>query len=178
MHADITCARAVLRPDDAAAEIDRVLVAVRDEKLPGYLLVPADVAELPADRPTAPLPAPVDVTDPEVRGAFTDAAGRLLARAVTRADVGVLAGLLVHRLGAAGRLTSLLAAKVPHATTPWAKSLVDETAPGFAGTYSGATGSPRCPRCSAQAAGPPRYVSRRPPSYGEHWRRRPGRGRR
>ena len=30
---------------------------------------------------------------------------------------------------------------MPHATTPWAKSLVDESAPTFAGTYSGVTGS-------------------------------------
>jgi alpha-keto-acid decarboxylase len=141
MHADITCVRAALGPDDAVKEIDRVLVAVRDEKLPGYLLVPADVAELPAERATAPLPAPVDATDSDVLAAFTDAARRLLARAGTRADVGVLAGLLVHRFGAAGQLAKLLAAGVPHATTPWAKSLVDETAPGFAGTYSGATGS-------------------------------------
>lgn len=141
MHAEITCARAVLGPADAVAEIDRVLAAVRDEKLPGYLLVPADVAELPVDRAAAPLPAPVDDTDPEVLAAFADAARRLLATATTRADVGVLAGLLVHRFGAAGQLAKLLAAGVPHATTPWAKSLVDETAPGFAGTYCGAAGS-------------------------------------
>jgi alpha-keto-acid decarboxylase len=141
MHADITCARAVLTPADAVAEIDRVLTAVRDRKLPGYLLVPADVAALPVERASAPLPAPVDGTDPEALAAFTDAAGRLLARAASRAEVGVLAGLLAHRFGAADRLAALLAAGVPHATTPWAKSLVDETAPGFAGTYSGNAGS-------------------------------------
>jgi alpha-keto-acid decarboxylase len=141
MHADITCARAMLTPADAVAEIDRVLVAVRDEKLPGYLLVPADVAELPVERASGALPAPVDRTDPEVLAAFTDAARQLLARAATRADVGVLAGLLVHRFGAGGQLAKILAAGVPHATTPWAKSLLDETAPGFAGTYSGAAGS-------------------------------------
>ena len=48
---------------------------------------------------------------------------------------------MVHRFGAAPQLQRLLAVGVPHATTPWAKSLVDESAAAFAGTYSGATGS-------------------------------------
>jgi TPP-dependent 2-oxoacid decarboxylase len=43
MHAPITCARAALTPENAVAEVDRVLAAVRDEHLPGYLLLPADV---------------------------------------------------------------------------------------------------------------------------------------
>lgn len=141
MHADITCARAALNPRDAVAEIDRVLTAVRDRRLPGYLLVPADVAEAPAGRTAAPLPPPANGTDPEALADFTDAARRLLDRAATRAEIGVLAGLLVHRFNGAARLTDVLSAGVPHATTPWAKSLVDESAPGFAGTYSGAAGS-------------------------------------
>jgi alpha-keto-acid decarboxylase len=142
MHADITCARAVLDPGNAVTEIDRVLTEVRDRRLPGYLLLAADVAETPVPRAAAPLPAPVDRTDPEALAAFTDAARRLLDGAGGTAGVGVLAGLLVHRFGAADALARLLAAgPLPHAVTPWAKSLVDESAPGFAGTYAGATGS-------------------------------------
>ncbi|MBB3675191.1 alpha-keto acid decarboxylase family protein [Modestobacter versicolor] len=142
MHADITCARAVLAPGTAVAEIDRVLMEVRDRRLPGYLLVPADVAELPAERAAAPLPPRADGTDPEVLEAFATAAGRLLAAAGSTDRVTVLAGLLAHRFGAQDDLTALLAAgPLPHATTPWAKSLLDETAPGFSGTYAGAAGS-------------------------------------
>jgi indolepyruvate decarboxylase len=141
MHEAITCARAALTADNAVAEIDRVLTAVRDRRLPGYLLVPADVAQAPVTPTGAPLPPHTDTTDPDARAAFVDAARRLLDRAGSVADVGVLAGLLVHRFGAAPQLQALLAAGGPHATTPWAKSLVDESAPAFAGTYSGATGS-------------------------------------
>jgi alpha-keto-acid decarboxylase len=141
-HADITCARAVLGPGTAVAEIDRVLTEVRDRRLPGYLLVPADVAELSAEPAAHPLPPPCDSTDPEVLDAFAAAAGRLLEDAGSTDRVAVLAGLLVHRFGAADALAGLLAAgPVPHATTPWAKSLLDETAPGFCGTYAGAAGS-------------------------------------
>lgn len=51
MHVPVTCARAVLTPATAAAEIDRVLCAVRDQHLPGYLLLPADLAEAPCPPP-------------------------------------------------------------------------------------------------------------------------------
>ena len=141
MHTAITCARAALTPDNAVSEIDRVLTEVRDKRLPGYLLVPADVAQVPAVPAARPLPPHTDTTDPAALEAFVDAARRLLERAGSVADVGVLAGLLGHRFGAAPQLRRLLATGVPHATTPWAKSLVDESAPAFAGTYSGATGS-------------------------------------
>ncbi|WP_243418448.1 alpha-keto acid decarboxylase family protein [Actinomycetospora cinnamomea] len=143
MHADITCARASLTPENAVAEIDRVLRAVRDQRLPGYLVVPADVGTAPAERAGAPLPPRADTTDPEALEGFVDAARRLVGSASSPDDVAVLAGLLVHRLGAADTLARVLAAgPLPHATTPWAKSLVDESAPRFAGTYTGAASPP------------------------------------
>jgi len=55
MHAEITCARAALTPENATAEIDRVLTAVQDQHLPGYLLIPADVAVTRVRRAVAPL---------------------------------------------------------------------------------------------------------------------------
>ena len=70
---------------------------------------------------------------------FTAAARRLLATAPSVSDIAVLSGLLTHRCGAAADLAALLAAgPLPHATTLWGKSLVDETDPGFAGVYAGA----------------------------------------
>ena len=141
MHAAVTCARAVLTPATAAAEIDRVLATVRDRRLPGYLLIPADVAGSPADRPSAPLPSPSDTTDPAALAAFADAATALLGRDGGAPRCSVLAGLLVHRLGATAQLRALLdAGPLVHATTLWGKSLVDESDPRFAGTYAGAAG--------------------------------------
>ena len=138
MHAEITCARAALTPDNAVAEINRVLTAVRDQHLPGYLLIPADVGEIPAEKAIAPLAARADATDP----ASLAATSRLLTRAGSASEVSVLAGLLVHRLGATGQLAKLLSSgPLTHATTLWAKSLVDESSPSFAGTYAGAAGS-------------------------------------
>ena len=139
MHEKITCAQAALTAATACAEIDRVLSTVRTRRLPGYLLIPADVAVAPALPPATPLPAPAEYEDPESVAGFTAAARRLLATAPSVSDIAVLSGLLTHRCGAAADLTALLAAgPLPHATTLWGKSLVDETDPGFTGIYAGA----------------------------------------
>jgi indolepyruvate decarboxylase len=153
MHAPITCARAALTPATAAAEIDRVLCAVRDQRLPGYLLLPADLAEAPCPPPAAPLPAPAPVTEPGTLEAFTDAARRLLATARSPAELGLLAGLLVHRLAAAGQLQAVIdAGPVPYASTLWAKSVVDEANPGYVGIYAGAISDPPARRAIEDAS--------------------------
>jgi alpha-keto-acid decarboxylase len=139
MHRQITCARASLTVDNAASEIDRVLAAVRDERLPGYLLIPADVAAAPLDGPRTPLPSPGDLTDPEALSAFVDAARDLFGSASDSSEVAVLAGLFAHRLGAGAELSALLeAGQLAHATSLWGKSVVDESSPRFAGIYAGA----------------------------------------
>jgi indolepyruvate decarboxylase len=144
MHREITCARAALTAVGATAEIDRVLAEVRARSLPGYLLVPADVAELPVDPPAGPLPAAAPVTDPVALAEFTAAAARLLATTTDRSAVALLGGVLVHRLGAAGAFAELVAAgPLPHASTLWGKSVVDESDATYLGIYSGAAGDPR-----------------------------------
>jgi alpha-keto-acid decarboxylase len=139
MHADITCATAALTAETAGAEIDRVLSSVRNQRLPGYLLLPADVADAPAVPPSAPLPPAREVTDPDSLAGFVAAARALLEAASDRDDVRVLAGLLVHRFGAEAELAELLSAgPLVHATSLWGKSVVDESDRHFVGIYAGA----------------------------------------
>lgn len=153
MHAPITCARAALTAETAVAEIDRVLTAVRDQRLPGYLLVPSDVAEAPGERAATPLPRAGDVTDPDVLREFTAAVTRMLATVPDAGRVTFLTGLLVHRLGAVDRYRALVADRgVRFATTAWAKSIVDETAPGYVGLYAGAASDPAA-RAAVEEAG-------------------------
>ena len=138
MHEGITCARAALTVDTACAEIDRVIAAVRDQHLPGYLLVPTDVSAAAVDPPAQKLPDPVDYTDPEALEGFVDAARTLLERAGSVDRLGLLAGLLTHRVGGREVLARLIdAGPVRHATDVWAKSLVDESRDSFVGTYAG-----------------------------------------
>jgi alpha-keto-acid decarboxylase len=132
---EITCAQASLMPATATREIDRVLSEVREQRRPGYLLLPTDVARFEVEQPTAPLPRYTGGTSPRALALFTEAATELVADH----QLTVLADLLVHRLNAVGKLEALLAADVvPHATLMWGKSLVDESAPEFLGIYAGA----------------------------------------
>jgi alpha-keto-acid decarboxylase len=132
---EITCAQANLMPATATREIDRVLSEVREQRRPGYLLLPTDVARFETERPTAPLPRYTGGTSPRALALFTEAASELIADH----QLTVLADLLVHRLNAVEQLEALLAADVvPHATLMWGKSLVDESAPTFLGIYAGA----------------------------------------
>jgi TPP-dependent 2-oxoacid decarboxylase len=143
MHAPITCARAQLTPDNAAAEIDRVLTTARDQHLPGYLLLPADVGEAPVADTREPLSDRRQLTDPEALQAFTEAAARLLAEAGDTGQISVLGGLMAHRSGAAPQLRQLLAAgRLTHATSLWGKSLVDESNERYVGIYAGAASDP------------------------------------
>jgi len=132
---EITCAQANLMPATATREIDRVLSEVREQRRPGYLLLPTDVARFETEPPTAPLPRYTGGTSPRALALFTEAAAELIADH----QLTVLADLLVHRLNAVDKLEALLAADVvPHATLMWGKSLVDESAPEFLGIYAGA----------------------------------------
>ena len=131
---EITCAQANLMPATATREIDRVLSEVREQKRPGYLLLPTDVARFETDRPTEPLPRYTGGTSPRSLSLFIEAATKLIADH----QLTVLADLLVHRLHAVDKLEALLAADVvPHATLMWGKSLVDESASDFLGIYAG-----------------------------------------
>jgi TPP-dependent 2-oxoacid decarboxylase len=143
MHAPITCARAALTPANAATEIDRVLATARDEHLPGYLLLPADVGESPITETRKPLSDRRRLTDPEALQAFTEAAARLLAEAGDTGQISVLGGLMAHRTGAAAQLRQLLdAGQLTHATSLWGKSLVDESNARYLGIYAGAASDP------------------------------------
>ncbi|WP_037138926.1 alpha-keto acid decarboxylase family protein [Rhodococcoides fascians] len=135
MSREITCAQANLTPATATLEIDRVLMEVRQQRRPGYILLSTDVARVPTFPPSAPLRSYDDATSPAALEAFTAAA----AAVIDDRQVTVLADLQVHRLGAVPQLDALLAADdIPYATLMWGKSLVDESSSNFLGIYAGA----------------------------------------
>ena len=139
MAAEVTATQAVVTATDAASQIDRVLVEVRDRRLPGYLMLPADVAETPVAPPAAPLEPHPPVTDPAALQAFRAALGERMAKAER---IAVLADILVHRLDCEPHLRRLLDTGVPHATLLWGRRVVDESAPGYLGSYLGEASEP------------------------------------
>jgi indolepyruvate decarboxylase len=134
-YAEVTVAQAYLSADSAIAEIDRVLATSLRERRPGYLVLPADVAASPADKPSYPLSAAAPRPAARLIADFRSAARAMLGEA---GSVAVLADFLADRFGVRRQVNDLITAgQIPHATLSMGKSLLDESDPGFAGIYCG-----------------------------------------
>ena len=139
MTAEVTHAQGLLTVDNAAAEIDRVIQETLIERRPGYLLIPADVAKAPLPAPDAPLALDAEASDAASLAALRGAVEAVMTDA---SSVSLLAGILVHRMGAEPALHDLLALGVPHAVSLWGRRVVDESSAHYVGPYIGAVSSP------------------------------------
>ena len=140
MAAEATVAQAALTAENATREIDRVLAAIVAHARPGYLSLPIDVAEAPAQPPRHPLDIAPLRSDPDALARFAGAARTLLDGA---APPVVLADVLVHRAGAERALHALLQrGGLRYASLLWGRRVIDESGPGFLGTYVGAASEP------------------------------------
>ncbi|WP_186373871.1 alpha-keto acid decarboxylase family protein [Yersinia rohdei] len=136
MAKEITCAQASLTPENAAAEIDRLLVAALYQRRPVYLQLPSDVSEAEIATHSGSLALCQPMLSPTSLQAFIDAAREKLQPA---RRVAVLADFLAERFGARESLNRWLAeVNLPHSTLLLGKGLLDEAHPMFIGTYSGA----------------------------------------
>ncbi len=135
MHAEVTAVQASLTLENAASEIDHVLREVLERRLPGYLVIPADVGVAEIEPAVQPLQRHDDPTSRHALEQFRLAAEPLLLESDRPA---VLADILVERFGAEAALSELLASGIPHATLLWGRRVVDESVPSFVGTYVGA----------------------------------------
>ncbi|MDZ8259908.1 alpha-keto acid decarboxylase family protein [Nostoc sp. ChiQUE01b] len=136
IYKEFTVAQALLTPENACQEIDRVFEACWSEKLPVYVQLPRDVGDLPAQPPTAKLALSEPVSDPKQLTVFLESLLPLLSAAQRPA-------MLVDVWVGSFHLTELVesfASKsgIPFAATPAAKSaFLDETHPQYLGTYPG-----------------------------------------
>lgn len=135
MYEKVTVAQAYLTPENARAEIDRVLSACLLNKLPVYISLPMDVASTEVAAPQEPFMPPVFQSDPATLAEAVDVCVTMLDKAekpVILADVGV------DRYRLHGELRELLAATgYPYATMTMGKGLLEETHPQFIGIYNG-----------------------------------------
>lgn len=136
MHQEIAVASTVLTADNAAAEIDRVLLCAFTERRPVYLLLATNVAESAVSPPAEPLILTLE-TDREQLAAFADTAETLLKSA---GSVAMLADFLADRAGQQPLLQRWLTdIPMPFATLLMGKSVLPENQYGFAGTYAGSS---------------------------------------
>lgn len=136
MYEKVTAASANLTPENATAEIDRVLGACLVLKQPVYISLPMDVASHEVAAPPDSFVPPVFQSDAATLACAVDASIAMLDKAekpVILADVGV------DRYRLQKELRELLAATgYPYATMNMGKGLLEETHPQFIGIYNGA----------------------------------------
>jgi indolepyruvate decarboxylase len=129
----VVCARAIITPQNAVYETERLIAQALYHRRPVYMAIPADVADQDVLGSAQPLEPPH--SNPDSVRAATDAVVTALDHAGTAC---VLPGWLVGRLGLQPQMQAFVdASGMPFATMFGDKSVLDEQQPAFIGMYDG-----------------------------------------
>jgi indolepyruvate decarboxylase len=140
IFAEVTTAQARLTPDNAAAEVDRLILTAWRRKLPVYMELPSDIAFLEIDVPDGPIKLD---TRPSDQGNLKACAEMILERLTAAKAPAFLLDLDASRFGVARQIMELAERfHVQVATVNCAKGAVPETSTLFVGTYGGMASSP------------------------------------
>jgi indolepyruvate decarboxylase len=140
MFAEVTEAQARLTPENAVAEIDRLILTAWRRKLPVYLELPSDISYLQIDAPERPIKLEMLPSDQENLKACTEMILEKLSAAKSPA---FLLDIDAIRFGVSAQIMELAERFHMHiATLNCAKGAVPESSPQFVGTYAGIASSP------------------------------------
>jgi indolepyruvate decarboxylase len=138
MYAEITVAQAEVTGDDAPNQIDQLCRRAWQDRKPVFIVLPADVASIPALPPRQPLDLRSPASDPDELEEFTTE-----LRSVVEAahDTVVLVDSGVRQFRQIASLASIL----EHTGVPWANTRaatwdLDTSRAGYLGTYFGSAG--------------------------------------
>jgi indolepyruvate decarboxylase len=133
MSEPVVCASAIITPENAAYETERLIAAALYHCRPVYMAFPADVADLPMVTTAEP------ASPPKSEPASLEAASSAIVTALNSAKSAcMLPGILVARKGMKAQLQTLVdASGLPFATMFMAKSVLDEQHPAYIGIYDG-----------------------------------------
>jgi indolepyruvate decarboxylase len=133
MSEPLSCAMAVMTPQNVVAETERLIAAALYHRRPVYMTFPRDYANQKALGTAQP--APVPQSDPEALITATDAILATLAKAGTAC---VLPGILIVRAGLQAAMQRVIdASGLPFATMFMDKSVLEEQQPNYIGMYDG-----------------------------------------
>ena len=139
-YAQVTAAQARLTPQDAVAEIDRLITTAWLRKLPVYLELPSDIAYLEIEVPAESLTFTEPASDPE---RLQSCAAAIAQRLTSAKSPAILIDLDADRFGAVDEIKELAhKLQLPIAAINTAKAVIDETLPNFVGLYFGALSPP------------------------------------
>jgi indolepyruvate decarboxylase len=138
MSDPVVCASAVMTPQNAAQETERLIAAALYHRRPVYMAFPADLAVMPVLGEASPTPAAI--SDPERLRAAVDAIAAALEKAGSAC---VLPGILAKRAGVTEELLTFIdRSGLPFATMFMDKSVLDEGHAAYVGMYDGGIMTP------------------------------------
>jgi indolepyruvate decarboxylase len=133
MSQPVVCASAILTPQNAAYETERLIAEALMHRRPVYMGFPADYASQPVLGKAAPIPEPR--SDP---AALEAALVAILAELGAAKSACILPGTLAARLGLQNAIQAIVdASGLPFATMFMDKTMLDESQPGYLGIYIG-----------------------------------------
>jgi len=133
MAGPVVCAQAIISPQNAVYETERLIDQAFYHRRPVYMAIPADVADQEVLGSAQPLDQPR--SNPDNVNAATEAILSALDSAETAC---ILPGMLAKRIGLQSRLQDFVdASGMPFATMFADKSVLDEQQPSFIGMYDG-----------------------------------------
>jgi indolepyruvate decarboxylase len=146
MFAEVTAAQGQLTPENAAAEIDRLILTAWRRKLPVYLELPSDISYLEIEVPERPLKLEMIPSDQANLGACTTMILERLKAAKSPAfllDLDAIRFGVSGQIGLSGQIMEVAQRfQMRLATLNCAKGAVSESSPYFVGTYVGIASAP------------------------------------
>ncbi len=129
----VVCARAVMTPQNAVFETERLIAEAFYHRRPVYMAFPGDYANMPVSGSLQPLAE--RHSDPKN---LEEAISRILNALENAGTACFLPGILVARTSQQAQMTALIdASGLPFATMFMAKSVIDEQHPNYIGMYDG-----------------------------------------
>jgi indolepyruvate decarboxylase len=139
MFAEITEAQARITPENAVAEIDRLILTAWRRKLPVYMELPSDIPYIEIEVPEAPLKLAMARSGAQVLKACTE---MILARLNAAKSPAFLVDIDAMRYGVSGQIMEIAERfRLQVATLNCAKGAVPESSAQFIGTYCGIASS-------------------------------------
>jgi indolepyruvate decarboxylase len=140
MFGEVTAAQSRLSPDNAASEIDRLILTAWRRKRPVYMELPSDIGNLEIEVPDDSLKLEMTPSDRENLIACSKL---ILERLGAAKSPAFLLDLDANRFGVSARIMELAERFRMHvATLNCAKGAVPETSARFIGTYGGKASAP------------------------------------
>jgi indolepyruvate decarboxylase len=137
---EVTAAQTRLTPENAASEIDRIILTAWRQKRPVYMELPSDISFLEIDVPDVPLKLEMVPSEQKTLKACTE---MILQRLNAARSPAFLLDIDAIRYGVSGQIMQLAERfQMQVATLNCAKGAVPESSPQYLGTYGGMASAP------------------------------------